>query len=479
MLGPPKARNLDRPVLISLEASVPKDHFYRHLERTLDLAFVRDLAADCYASGGRPSIDPVVFFKLHLVMFFEGLRSERKLIEIASLNLAHRWYLGYNLDEPLPDHSSLSKIRTRLGLPVFRCFFETIVEQCVHAGLVWGKELIFDATKVRANAAMESLKPVLRLVVDDHLAALAETDMPEEATRWELLEECRLDPDRPPTSYYERKSDQRVSTTDPDAALMRPRGERASLGYHDHCVVDGGKARIILHALVTPADVMENQPMLDQLRRVIFRWRVRPERVIADTTYGTIENIRVLEGDEGIRAYVPLPDWEHQRPYYGPAQFTYDREHDVYVCPQGALMHPFRRSFQQERVQYRAEAAICNACPAKAACTPSDEGRVVHRSFHAEYMERVHGYHETEPYKKAMRKRKVWIEPLFGEAKQWHGMRQFRLRGLMKVNMEGLFIAAGQNLKRLLAAKGWGRRPWPDGAVGFACVRLQNCLVMG
>jgi len=263
MLGPPKARNLDRPVLISLEASVPKDHFYRPLERTLDLAFVRDLAATCYASGGRPSIDPVVFFKLHLIMFFEGLRSERKLIEIASLNLAHRWYLGYNLDEPLPDHSSLRVIRTRLGLPVFRRFFEVIVEQCVQAGLVWGKELIFDATKVRANAAMDSLTPVLRLVVDDHLAALAAADVPEEASRWDLLEECRLDPDRPPTSYYERKSDGRKSTTDPDAALMKPRGERACLGYHDHCVVDGGKARIILHALVTPADVMENQPMLD------------------------------------------------------------------------------------------------------------------------------------------------------------------------------------------------------------------------
>ncbi len=138
-------------------------------------------------------------------------------------------------------------------------------------------------------------------------------------------------------------------------------------------------------------------------------------------------------------------------------------------------MHPFRRSFQQERVQYRAEAAICNACPAKAACTPSDEGRVVHRSFHAEYMERVHGYHETEPYKKAMRKRKVWIEPLFGEAKQWHGMRQFRLRGLQKVNMEGLFIAAGQNLKRLLSATGWGRRLWPDGAAGFAILTSKSC----
>ncbi len=478
MLGPPKVRDLNRPVVVSLESVVPKTHFFRHLEHTLDLSFVRELVANCYAEAGRPSIDPVVFFKLHLVMFFEGIRSERKLIEIASLNLAHRWYLGYNLDEPLPDHSSLSKIRTRLGLPVFRRFFETIVEQCVQAGLVWGKELIFDATKVRANASMDSLAPVLRLVVDDHLAALTEVDVPEKASRWALLEECRLDPERAPTSYYERKSDQRKSTTDPDAALMKPRGERACLGYHDHYVVDGGKARIILHALVTPADVMENQPMLDQLRRVIFRWRVRPERVIADTTYGTIDNIRALESEEGIRAYVPLPDWEHQRPYYGPGQFTYDQERDVYVCPEGMLLRPFRRSFQQERVQYRAKAAICNACPVKAACTASDEGRVVHRSFHAEYLDRVRGYHETEDYKKAMRKRKVWIEPLFGEAKQWHGMRRFRLRGLAKVNMEGLFIAAGQNLKRLLSAKGWGRRPWPDGAAGFAGLGVKTCFTL-
>ncbi len=478
MLGPPKTRDLDRLALISVEASVPKDHFYRHLHRVLDLTFVRDLAADRYASGGRPSIDPEVFFRLQLAMFFEGIRSERKLMEQAGYNLAIRWYAGYNLDEPLPDHSSLSKIRARLGLPVFRRFFEAIVEQCAQAGLVWGEELIFDATKVRANASMESLKPILRLVVDDHLAALAETDTPEEAARWELLEECRLDPDRPPTSYYERKSDQRTSTTDPDAALMKPRGERASLGYHDHCVVDGGKARIILHTLVTPADIMENQPMLDQLRRVIFRWQVRPKRVIADTTYGTIDNIRALEGEEGIRAYVPLPDWEHQRAYLGPSRFTYDGERDVYICPEGTLLHPYRRELKAEKVEYRAEASICNACPRKAECTPSDQGRQVHRSFHAEYLDRVRGYHETEDYKKAMRKRKVWIEPLFGEAKQWHGMRRFRLRGLMKVNMEGLFIAAGQNLKRLLSATGWGRRPWPDGAAGFAGLGVKPCFTL-
>src|SRR5918996_5028822 len=104
---------------VSLDALVPADHFYRHLERTLDLSFVRDLVRDAYATGGRPSIDPIVFFKLQLILFFEGLRSERQLIETASLNLAHRWYLGYHLNEPLPDHSSLTRIRQRLGIGMF------------------------------------------------------------------------------------------------------------------------------------------------------------------------------------------------------------------------------------------------------------------------------------------------------------------------------------------------------------------------
>ncbi len=159
MLGPRKRRDLDRPVLIAIESSVPKDHFYRHLHRTLDLSFVRDLVADCYASGGRPSIDSEVFFRLQLAMFFEGIRSERKLMEQAGYNLAIRWYAGYNLDQPLPDHSSLSKIRTRLGLPVFRRFFEAIVEQCARAGLVWGEELIFDATNPPKDTVVSSLIP--------------------------------------------------------------------------------------------------------------------------------------------------------------------------------------------------------------------------------------------------------------------------------------------------------------------------------
>jgi hypothetical protein len=117
---------------------------------------------------------------------------------------------------------------------------------------------------------------------------------------------------------------------------------------------------------------------------------------------------------------------------------------------------------------YRADPATCRACPVKAACTPGSTGRQVHRSFHAAYLDRVRGYHETEAYRKAMRKRAVWVEPLFGEAKDWHGLRRFRLRGIDKVNVEGLLVAAGQNLKRWLAATGWGRRATPG--LGLASV---------
>src|SRR3954452_17411335 len=159
---------------VTLEDLVPPDHVYRHLERSLDLSFVRALVQEVYADSGRPSIDPVVFFKLQLILFVAGLRSERQLMQVVADRLSLRWYLGYDLREPLPDHSSLSRIRERYGLDVFRRFFETIVEQCIAAGLVWGQELYLDATKVAANAALASLQP--RFAVEAHLAQLFATD---------------------------------------------------------------------------------------------------------------------------------------------------------------------------------------------------------------------------------------------------------------------------------------------------------------
>ncbi|HEV2458816.1 MAG TPA: transposase, partial [Ktedonobacterales bacterium] len=210
-------------------------------------------------------------------------------------------------------------------------------------------------------------------------------------------------------------------------------------------------------------EVMESQPMLDLAWHVRFRLHLHPRQTTGDTTYGTLENIQALE-DMGIRAFMPLPDREHQTPYFGPSQFAYDAARDVYVCPHGQLLRPHHTEEPAGLIEYRPDAGICPACPLKAACTPSTRWRTVHRHRAEAYLERVRGYHQGEPYQKAVRKRQVWVEPLFAEGKQWHGMRRFRLRGLWRVNTEALLTAAGQNLKRLLRRRGWGRRPFPGGA---------------
>src|SRR5512133_820178 len=317
---------------LSLEDLVPDDHFYRRLEAVLDLSFVRELVAPLYENGGRPSVDPVVFFKLQLVMFFEDIRSERQLMRVVADRLSLRWYLGYDLFEPLPEHSSLTRIRERYGLLVFRRFFERIVEECIEAGLVWGAGLFFDATKVEANAPMESRVP--RFAAETHLGGLfggeraAESEAGEETSepyaaadlealpaaadrRLRAQNEGRRDwisrdgkPDRTIVrNGYRRRSDYELSPTDPDASLMQHKRGATRMGYHAHYVVDGGKARVILSALVTPADVTENQPMLDLLFRTIFRWRARVRRVTGDAKYGTKEIVAAVE-KASIRAYV-------------------------------------------------------------------------------------------------------------------------------------------------------------------------------
>ena len=336
MMGTKKRAFAPLPGDLSLEELVPKDNFYRRLEARLDFSFVRELVEPLYAKGGRPSVYPVVFFKLQLVMFFEDLRSERQLMRVVADRLSVRWYVGYDLQEPLPDHSSLTRIRERFGLSVFRRFFERIVEECIDAGLVWGEELFFDATKVEANASMESRIP--RFSAEAHLGELfegqatPETEAAEETSmppaeagldalpssgEHELLAKNAQQsdwissdgkPDRTIVRHgYRRKSDYEVSLTDPDAALMQHKRGASRLGYHAHYVVDGGKARVILNVLVTPADVMENQPMLDLLWRTRFRWGARVRRVVGDSTYGTKENIAAVE-KASIRASAPTTD---------------------------------------------------------------------------------------------------------------------------------------------------------------------------
>ncbi len=408
----------------TLDALVPADDFYRHLERTLDLAFVRDLVREYYAAAGRPSVDPVVFFKLQLILFFEGLRSERQLMRVVADRLSLRWYVGYDLGERLPDHSSLTKIRERYGVETFRRFFEVILERCREAGLLWGEELYADATKTLASAAYTSYAP--RFAVEAHLQQLfadgTETPAPPDGAAavetpaasdpaaspnirpvdavitasLAAANEARFDwltehgrPPRDAAAPSDRwAADYRVSTTDPDATVLHLKNGGPRLGYQAHYLVDGGQARLILNVLVAPAEVKENEPFLDLFRRAHFRWRLRPRQVCGDSKYGTAEIVAALER-QGIRAYMPLPAPNARPGLYPKQAFAYDAADDVYRCPQGTPLLR-RQAVNAERiVLYQAPAEACNACPCKARCTDGQTGRQVRRQFDEDYLDAV------------------------------------------------------------------------------------------
>ena len=171
--------------------------------------------------------------------------------------------------------------------------------------------------------------------------------------------------------------------------------------------------------------------------------------------------------DQRIRAYVPLSEAGRRPGLFADTDVAYAAAADVYRCPGEATLRFISQCDRTQRRVYEAPSAVCRACALKAPCTTSRRGRRVGRGGAEEYLDRVRGYHATEPYAKAMRKRAVWVEPLFAEAKDGHGLRRFRLRGAGTVNIQAHLIATGQNLKRLLSKRGWGRRPWPGGAPGI------------
>jgi hypothetical protein len=192
--------------------------------------------------------------------------------------------------------------------------------------------------------------------------------------------------------------------------------------------------------------------MLDLLDWVRARWHLKPKLAVGDGRYGTVPNIVEVE-ERGIKAYLPTSDFSQRNKYYPAKLFRYDRKMDRFICPQGQAL-PFRnRRMTEQVIVYRANPKICNACPVKSECTGSKSGRFIFRSFFQKQLDKAEAYRQTEAYKKAMRKRSMWVEPLFGEAKEFHRLRRFRLRRLLKVNIEGVMVAAGQNLKRLLKRK--------------------------
>jgi len=424
--------------VICLESFVPKNHFLRKIDRILDLSFVLELTAVCYADGrGRPSIDPEIYFRMQLVAYLRGITSERRLCEEIHCNLAYRWFCRLAPDDDVPDHSSLTYIRDRLGEDFFAAVFCKIVAQCQKKGLV-GEEcrVMTDATLIAADAALDSL------VHNDPKQAKTEAEALEGRTK-------SLDP--PATRKITNQT--HTSRTDPDATLAQKRGTPRQLKYKVHLTIDAD-SRVILDTEVTTGARHDNQPYLAQLQRVQERHKIRIREAIADRGYGSAAIIRTLQ-QQGIEATIPLWHRRAGRSSAVEAGLVYESEKDRYRCPEGKYLNPYP-GLSENYKKYVSSTADCRGCPHASTCPAKSKKATPHirhvlRSLDQELFEEVQARMRDPIFGEKMSERMWKIEGLFAEAKQNHNLARAKYRGRRKVQIQAYLIAIAQNLKRLVA----------------------------
>jgi transposase len=360
---------------INLEQRVPKDHTLRKIQEKIDFDFVYREVKDTYGDNGNVSIPPPVILKMMVLLVLYNVRSERELMETIPMRLDWLWFLGYDLDSEVPNHSVLSKARARWGVEAFRSFFERVVWQCVEAGLVDGRKIFVDASLVDANASnnsvvdMQSLKIHLRGVYEKLEGRLAE---PRESTdRWR--------------AYYEKKNNRYISTTDPDAAIVN-RG-KPKLSYQVHRAVDG-RAEVITAMETTAGDVNEAHVMVPLLESHHANTGRGAEAVVGDSKYGTIENFLACH-DRGIEAHIPdlreasVKGTEKQK-IFPEEQFQYDPQSDTYRCPAGNRLKPKSLHSNRQSRDYAAPRKVCGVCSLREQCTRNKSGRTIKRHLRQE-----------------------------------------------------------------------------------------------
>lgn len=411
---------------VSLGRRIPQEHPLRRIDTLIDFKFIRSRVADLYGTRGNKSVDPAVILKLMFLAFYENVKSERALMSQLPLRLDWLWFCGYDIDDSTPDHSVISKARHRWGADIFAEFFENILAQCVHAGLVDGETIHVDASMIDADASKDTLTCQFRKVSDN------------------LYEELEGSAEPIP-----QKLETRISTTDPDARLGKKYG-KTTLGYKDHRAVDD-KHGIITATVTTPANINDEKVFTELIEKHNANTGTKVKTVAADKAYGIGENYKYLY-DQGM---TPCISYRRPNSNCDPAfnhdKFIYDNERDCYICPAGKELK--RRGFDKckNSVTYRAKRKICEQCEHLKKCVSGKKvGRQIQRSIYKEYVDWSDTCLTKHERKRLMARRQYKAEGSFADAANNHGFKRSRFRGIEKTRIQNLLIATVQNLRKLM-----------------------------
>ena len=411
-------------IFVDIESLIPETHLLRKIERMVSFNFIYDLLAPYYPATGRPSVDPVSMFKMLLIGYLYGIKSERRLVEEVQLNIAYRWFCGFELDDTIPNHSTFSKTRTRKWQQssLFQKAFYEIVKQCIDSGLIDGEAMAADGSYIPANVSRESWINVETEVEQSMQSYLDSLD-----------EELSNQPGfkKPPTKIV-RKC-RTTSQTDPDS------------GYINH----GSKRGILTGVDVYSANEKESVLILRHLERQI-NLGIPMSRLALDRGYETGAVHRGLEL-LGITGYIPAIQFSNPPEKYG---FSYDPQLDAFICPEGVPLTYHRLNCSKSTGKYlrccQVEGDACMRCPKRPSCFDKAgiRRRVLASSCYPAFF-RGHQRVGTPEYLAMMRLRKIWAEGSFSVLKREHCISRIRKRGILAATEECFLAAMALNLKRM------------------------------
>lgn len=429
--------------MVYLENLVPKDHILRNIDKYMDFSFLRELTQKYYClDNGRPGVDPIMLFKMLFIGYLFGIKSERQLVKEIEVNVAYRWFLGLNLTDDIPNHSTISQNRRRRfkGTDVFQKIFDEVVFKAINLKMVTGKILYTDSTHLKANANKRKLVKVeVEKTPKEYVAELNKA-----------VEEDRISHGKKPLKEKDpvtKIKETKVSTTDPDSGYMMRDGKPEGFSYLDHRTVDG-KHNIITDVYVTPGNINDVDPYINRLDVQIKKFDFNTKYVGADAGYSTNLICKELFERElkSVMGYRRSP---HTKGMYTKNKFQYVKEKDIYVCPDLRALH-YKTTTREGYKEYVGKAEECHECPNRAQCfSAKSKFKTIRRHVWEMYKEDVVKFTKTAKGRSIYRRRKETIERSFADSKQLHGLRYCHMRGLENVQEQCLLTAAVQNMKKI------------------------------
>ena len=419
-----------------LDKRVRKDHVLRKISENIDFDFIYKEVEDTYGINGNTSVPPPVLLKMMLLFFLYDIRSERELMQIIPERLDWLWFLGYDLEDEIPNHSVLSKARARWGTRAFKRFFECIVYQCAEQGLVDGRKGFFDASLIDADASNNS-------VVDTHkLKKYLNKSYKRLENR---LDEIKASKKTPAASRY-------ISTTDPDASVTRHSGGKSKLRYKTHRAIDE-KHEIITATKVTPGAVDDGHVLQDMIESHEQNAQMKLDTAVADSKYGTIENFIECH-DRDVKAHIPSIEETHKdsgrrKGIFPKEAFSYNPDTDTFTCPAGKVLKRIKLKKPRKHFEYKASHKDCKDCHIRDKCTRSKFGRTLKRHERQDDLDVMIEESKSRASKRDIKTRQHLSERSFARSTRY-GFKRSRWRNLWRMEIQDYLIAAIQNITVLI-----------------------------